>query len=39
MGALLDHQVIKSIGANGKISLSKEHAGGQVLVEIPKLDI
>ena len=36
MGALLDHQVIKSIGASGQISLGKEHAGRQVLVEMPE---
>lgn len=35
MGALLDHQVIKSIGSNGQIWLGKEHAGHQVLVETP----
>jgi len=36
MGALLDRQVIKSIGASGQISLGKEHAGRQVLVEMPE---
>lgn len=36
MGSLLDHQVIKSIGASGQISLGKEHAGRQVLVEMPE---
>lgn len=36
MGALLDHQVIKSIGASGQISLGKEHAGRKVLVEMPE---
>ena len=36
MGALLDHQVIKSIGSSGQISLGKEHAGRQVLVETPE---
>jgi len=39
MGALLDHQVIKSIGASGQISLGKEHAGRQVLVEMPELGV
>ena len=33
MGAVIDHQVIKSIGSSGQISLGKEHAGRQVLVE------
>ena len=36
MGASIDHQVIKSIGSSGQISLGKEHAGRQVLVEIPE---
>ena len=34
IGALLDQQVIKSIGACGRISLGKEYAGRQVLVEM-----
>ena len=36
MGVVIDHQVIKSIGASGQISLGKEHAGRQVLVEMPE---
>ncbi len=36
MGALLNYQVIKSIGVSGQISLGKEHAGRQVLVEMPE---
>ena len=36
MGAVIDHQVIKSIGSSGQISLGKEHAGRQVLVETPE---
>jgi len=36
MGALLNHQVIKSIGSSGQISLGKEHAGRMVLVENPE---
>ena len=36
MGAVIDHQVIKSIGSSGQISLGKEHAGRQVLVENPE---
>ena len=35
MGAVIDHQVIKSIGSSGQISLGKEYAGRQVLVESP----
>ena len=34
--AVLDHQVVKSIGASGQISLGKEHAGRKVLVENPE---
>jgi hypothetical protein len=36
MSAVIDHQVIKSIGSSGQISLGKEHAGRQVLVETPE---
>jgi hypothetical protein len=36
MGAVIDHQVIKSIGSSGQISLGKEYAGRQVLVENPE---
>ena len=36
MGAVIDHQVIKSIGASGQISLGKEYAGRQVRVESPE---
>lgn len=36
MGAVIEHQVIKSIGSSGQISLGKEHAGRQVLVETPE---
>jgi hypothetical protein len=36
MGAVIDHQVIKSIGSSGQISLGKEHAGRKVLVENPE---
>ena len=36
MGVVIDHQVIKSIGSSGQISLGKEHAGRQVLVENPE---
>lgn len=36
MGAALDYQVVKSIGASGQISLGKEHAGRKVLVENPE---
>ena len=36
MGSVIDHQVIKSIGSSGQISLGKEHAGRQVLVENPE---
>jgi len=36
MGAVIDHQVIKSIGSSGQISLGKEHAGRQVLIETPE---
>mgnify|MGYP007007689179 CR=1 FL=1 len=36
MGAFIDHQVIKSIGSSGQISLGKEHAGRKVLVENPE---
>ena len=39
MGALLDHQVIKSIGASWQISLGKEHAGRHVLVEMPEAGV
>lgn len=35
MGAVIDHPIIKSIGSSGQISLGKEHAGRQVLVENP----
>ena len=36
MGVVIDHQVIKSIGSSGQISLGKEYAGRQVLVENPE---
>jgi len=36
MGAIIDRQVIKSIGSSGQISLGKEYAGRQVLVENPE---
>jgi hypothetical protein len=36
MGAVTDHQVIKSIGSSGQISLGKEYAGRQVLIENPE---
>ncbi len=36
MGAVIDHPIIKSIGSSGQISLGKEHAGRQVLVENPE---
>jgi hypothetical protein len=36
MGAVKDHQVIRSIGSSGQISLGKEYAGRQVLVESPE---
>lgn len=36
MGVVIDHQVIKSIGSSGQISLGKEYAGRQVLVETPE---
>lgn len=36
MGAIIDHQIIKSIGSSGQISLGKEHAGRKVLVENPE---
>jgi putative transposon-encoded protein len=36
MGVVIDHQVIKSIGSSGQISLGKEHAGRQVLIENPE---
>ena len=39
MGALLDQQVIKSIGASGQISLGKEYVGRQVLVEMPEAGV
>ena len=32
----LDNAVVKSIGSSGQISLGKEYAGRQVLVETPK---
>ena len=35
-GAVLDNQVVKSIGKSGQISLGKEHAGKKVLVENPE---
>ena len=34
--AVLDNQVVKSIGISGQISLGKEHAGRKVLVENPE---
>ena len=34
--AVLDYQVVKSIGTIGQISLGKEHAGRKVLVENPE---
>jgi len=34
--AVLDHQIVKSIGSSGQISLGKEHAGRKVLVETPE---
>lgn len=34
--AIVEYQVIKSIGASGQISLGKEHAGRKVLVENPE---
>ena len=36
MGVVIDHQIIKSIGSSGQISLGKEYAGRQVLVENPE---
>ncbi len=36
MGVVIDHPVIKSIGSSGQISLGKEHAGRQVLIENPE---
>ena len=36
MGVVIDHQVIKSIGSSEQISLGKEYAGRQVLVETPE---
>jgi len=36
MGAVIDQQTIKSIGSSGQISLGKEHAGRQVLIETPE---
>ncbi len=36
MGAVLDYQVIKSIGSSGQISLGKEFAGRKVVVENPE---
>jgi hypothetical protein len=36
MGAVIDHPTIKLIGSSGQISLGKEHAGRQVLVETPE---
>jgi hypothetical protein len=36
MGSRLDQQVVKSVGASGQISLGKEFAGRQVLVETPE---
>lgn len=36
MGVVKDHQMIKSIGSSGQISLGKEFAGRQVLVESPE---
>ncbi len=34
--AVLDYQVVKSIGASGQISLGKEHAGRKILIETPE---
>lgn len=36
MGAVFDHQIVKSIGASGQISLGKEYAGRTVLVDNPE---
>ena len=36
MSVVKDHQVIRSIGSSGQISLGKEFAGCQVLVESPE---
>ncbi|MBT8571669.1 hypothetical protein G6657_08290 [Polynucleobacter paneuropaeus] len=36
MGIVIDRQVIKSIGSSGQISLGKEYAGRQVLIENPE---
>lgn len=36
MSVVVNHQVIKSIGSSGQISLGKEHAGRKVLVEMPE---
>ena len=36
MGAVINNQVNKSIGSSGQISLGKEHAGRQELVETPE---
>ena len=36
MGVVIDYQIIKSIGSSGQISLGKEFAGRQVLVESPE---
>ena len=36
MGVVIDHQIIKSMGSSGQISLGKEYAGRQVLVENPE---
>lgn len=36
MGVVIDYPVIKSIGSSGQISLGKEHAGRQVLIENPE---
>ena len=36
MGAVIDYQVVKSIGSSGQISLGKEFAGRKVLVENPE---
>jgi hypothetical protein len=36
MSVVKNHQVIRSIGSSGQISLGKEFAGRQVLVETPE---
>jgi len=36
MGEIKGHKVVKSIGSSGQISLGKEYAGRQVLVESPE---